>query len=129
MELAVGVVIVVALLFLLSVGEVLAPERLFLVKQATMLVDVFCCVLLFQLDSNCYCWRRCRQVLLGSSLGFCDRGRSSFHVVGKILIKVIRIVVVEIEMLRGVILWFMDFRDVNHEDFTAKILNFLVLFA
>ena len=54
-------------------------------------------------------------------------GGSSFHVVGKILVEVIR--VVEIEMLRGVILWFMDFRDANHEDFTAKILNFFVLFA
>jgi len=58
-----------------------------------------------------------------------DRGGSSFHVVGKILIEVIRIVVVEIKTLRGVILWFMDFRDANHEDFTAKILDFLVFFA
>ena len=56
-----------------------------------------------------------------------DHGGSSFQVVGKILVEVIR--VVEIEMLRGVILWFMDFRDANHEDFTAEILNFLVLFA
>ena len=56
-------------------------------------------------------------------------GGSSFHVVGKILVEVIRIVVVEIETLHGVILWFMDFRYANHEDFTAKILNFLVLFA
>jgi hypothetical protein len=62
-------------------------------------------------------------------LGFCDRGGSSSHVVGKVLVEVIRIVVVEIETLRGVILWFMDFGDANHEDFTAKILNFLVLFA
>jgi hypothetical protein len=83
--------------------------------------------LLFQLDSNCYCWRRCRQVLLGNSLGFCDSGGSSFHVVGKILIKVIRIVVVEVETLRGVVLRFMDFRDANHEDFTAKIFEFLGL--
>ena len=51
------------------------------------------------------------------------------HVVGKILVEMIRIVVIEIETLCGVILWFMDFRDANHEDFTAKILNFLVLFA
>ena len=51
--------------------------------------------------------------MLGGSLGFCDREWSSFHVVGKILIKVIRIIVVEIETLRGIILWFMDF--------TAKI--------
>ena len=69
------------------------------------------------------------QVLLGSSLGFCDCGGSSFHVVRKILVEVIRIIVVKIETLCGVILWFMNFRDVNHEDFTAKILNFMVLFA
>ena len=56
-------------------------------------------------------------------------GGSSFHVVGKILVKVIRIVVVEVETLREVVLGFMDFGDANHEDFTAKILNFLVLFA
>ena len=67
--------------------------------------------------------------MLGGSLGFCDHGRSGFHVVGKILVKIIRIVVVEVETLRGVILRFMDFRDANHEDFTAKILDFLVLFA
>ena len=129
MKVAVGVVIVVTLLFLLAVDEALAPERPLLVKQATTLVEIFCCVLLLQLDSNSYCWRRCRQVLLGSILGFCDRGRSSFHVVGKILVQVIRIVVVEIETLYGVIIWFMNFRDANYEDFTAKILNFLVLFA
>ena len=56
-------------------------------------------------------------------------GGSSFHVVGKILVQVIRIVVVEIETLCGVILWFMNFRYANHEDFMAKILNFMVLFA
>ena len=67
--------------------------------------------------------------MLGISLGFCDHGGSSFHDVGKILIKVIRIVVVEIEMLRGVILRFVDFGDASQEDFMAKILNFLVLFA
>ena len=67
--------------------------------------------------------------MLGSSLGFCDYGGSSFYIVGKILIVVIRIVVVKMETLCGVILWFMNFRDANHEDFTAKILNFLVLFT
>ena len=67
--------------------------------------------------------------MLGSSLNFCDRGRSSFHVVGKILVEIIIIVVIEVETLRGVILRFMDFGDANHEDFTVKILNFLVLFA
>ena len=51
------------------------------------------------------------------------------HVVGKVLDKVIRIVVVEVETLCGVILRFMNFGDANHEDFTAKILNLLVLFA
>jgi hypothetical protein len=128
-KVAVGVVVVVALLFLLVVGEALAPKRPFLVKQAMTLIEVFCCVLLFQLDSDCYCWRRCRWILLGSRLGFCDCGGSIFHVIRKILVEVIRIVVVEIETLRGVIIWFMNFRDENHEDFTAQILNFLVLFA
>ena len=51
------------------------------------------------------------------------------HVVGKILVEIIRIVVVEVETLRGVILGFMDFGDANHEYFTAKVLNVLVLFA
>ena len=67
--------------------------------------------------------------MLGSSLGFCDRGGSSFHVVGKIIVEIIRIVVVEIETLRGVILRFLDLGDVNHEDFTAKVLNLYVLLA
>jgi hypothetical protein len=128
-DVAVGVVVVVTLLFLLTIGEAPAPERPLLVKQATTLVKISCWVLFFQLHSNCYCWRRCRRILLGSSLGFCDRGESSFHVIGKILIEIIRIIVVEVETLRGVILRFMDFRDANHEDFTAKILDFLVLFA
>ena len=128
-EVAIGVVVVIALLFLLAVGEALASECPLLVKQATAFIKIFCWVLLFQLHSDCYCWRRCRQVLLGSGLGFCDCGGSSFYVVGKILIKVIRIVVVEVDTLRGVVLRFMDFRDANHEDFTAKILNFFVLFA
>ena len=48
-------------------------------------------------------------------------GGSGFHVVRKILVKVIRIVVVEIETLRGVILRFLDLGDVNHEDFAAKV--------
>ena len=71
--------------------------------------------------------------MLGSSLevalGFCDCGGSSSHVIRKILVEIIRIVVVEVETLRGVIVRFVDFGDANHEDFTAKILNFLVLFA
>ena len=75
-KVTIGVVVVVALLFLLTVGEALVPERPFLIKKATTLVEVFYCVLFFQLDSNYYCWRRCRQVLLDSSMGFCDRGRS-----------------------------------------------------
>ena len=73
-KVVVGVAVVVTLLFLLAIGEALALERPLLVKQATTLVEIFCCVLLLQLDSNSYCWRRCRQVLLGSSLGFYDRG-------------------------------------------------------
>ena len=46
-KVTIGVVVVVALLFLLTVGEALAPERPFLIKQVTTLVEVFCCVLLF----------------------------------------------------------------------------------
>ena len=63
------------------------------------------------------------------ALGFYDCGGSSFHVIGKILVEIIRIVVVEVETLRGVVLRFVDFGDANHEDFMAKILNLLVLFA
>ena len=62
-------------------------------------------------------------------MGFCDCGRSSFHVIRKVLVEIVRVVVVEVETLCGIILRFMDFGDANHEDFTAKILNFLVLFA
>ena len=117
------------MLFLLAVGDALARERPFLVKQAITLVEVFCSMLLFQLDGNYYCWRRCRWVLLGNSLGFCDCWGSSFHVIGKVLVEIIRIVVVEVETLRGIVLRFVDLGDANHEDFTAKVLNFLVLFA
>ena len=67
--------------------------------------------------------------MLDSSLGFCDCGRSSFHAVGKVLVEIIRIVVIEVETLRGVVLRFVDLRDANHDDFTTKVLNFLVLFA
>jgi len=128
-EVTVGEVVVVALLFLLAVGETLAPERPLLVKYATTLVKIFCWLLLFQLHSDGHCWRWCRRILLGSSLGLCDRGRGSFHVVGEILVEIIRVIVVEVETLRGVVLRFVDHEDANHEDFTAKILNFLVLFA
>ena len=128
-EIVVSVVVVVASVFLVTIGNMMAPERPLLVADMAALVEIFCCMLLFQLDSDCYCWRRCRQVLFGSSLGFGDRGGSSFHVVGKVLVEVIRIVVIEIETLHGVILWFMNFRDANHEDFLAQILDFLVLFA
>ena len=101
-EVAIGVVVAVALLFLLAIGETLTLECPLLVKQATTLVKIFCWVLLFQLHSDCHCWWRCRRILLGSSLGFCDCGRSSFHVVGKVLIEIIRIVVVEVETLRRI---------------------------
>ena len=57
-----------------------------------------------------------------SNLGFCDCRRSSFRVVGKVLVEIIRIVVVEVETLRGITLRF--FEDTNHEDFTAEVLNF-----
>ena len=54
-KVTVGVVVVVALLFLLAVGEAQVPKLPFLVKQVLTLMEIFCCVLLFQLDSNCYC--------------------------------------------------------------------------
>ena len=102
---------------MLAVGEALAPECPLMVKQATTLIKIFCWVLLFHLHSNCHCWRRCRQILLDSSLGFCDCGRSSFHVVGKVLV-----VVVKVETLCGITLRFLDFGD-------AMVLNLLVLFV
>jgi hypothetical protein len=40
-------------------------------------------------------------------LGFCDCRRSSFHIVKKVLVEIIRIVVVEVEMLRGIALEFL----------------------
>ena len=42
-KVAVGVVVVVALLFLLAVGEALAPKRPFLVKQAATLDSDYYC--------------------------------------------------------------------------------------
>ena len=51
--------------------------------------------------------------MLDSSLGFCDCGRSSFHVVGKVLVEIIRVVVVEVEMLRGITLRFLNFGDAD----------------
>ena len=44
-------------------------------------------------------------------------------------VEIIRVVVVEVETLRRIALKFLNFGDANHEDFTAKILNLLVLFA
>jgi hypothetical protein len=98
-----------------------------LVKQAVTHVEIFCWMLLFQLDSDSHCRRRGRWILLGSSLGLCDCGRSSFHVVGEVLVEIIRVIVIEVDTLCGIALRF--FGDTNHEDFTAEILNFLVLFA
>ena len=46
-KIAVGVVVVVTLLFLLEIGDALAPERPFLVKQAMTLVEIICWMLLF----------------------------------------------------------------------------------
>ena len=54
-------------------------------------------------------------------------GGSSFHVVGEVLVEIIRVIVIEVDTLRGIALRF--FGDTNHEDFTAEILNFFVLFA
>ena len=71
-EVVVGVVVVVALLILLTVGEALMPKSSLMVKQATMLVKIFRWVLLFQLHSDRHCWRRCKRILLGSSMDFYD---------------------------------------------------------
>ena len=60
-------------------------------------------------------------------MSFSDCGGSSFHVVGKVLVEIFGIVVIKVETLRGIALRF--FGDVNHEDFTVEVLNFLVLFA
>jgi len=57
-KVTIGVVVVVTLLFLLVVGEVLAPECPFLVKQATTLIEMFCWMLLVQLDGDGHRWRR-----------------------------------------------------------------------
>ena len=103
-------------------------NAIFLVEQATTLVEFFCWMLLFQLHGDYHRWRRCRQILLDGRLGLCDC-RSSFDVVGKVLVEIIRVIVVEVDMLRGITLRFLNFGDANHEDFSAKILNLLVLFA
>jgi len=92
-----------------------------------MFVEIFCWMLLTQLDGDGHRRWRSGWILLGSSLGFSDCGRSSFHVVGKVLIEIMRIVVVKVETLCGITPGF--FGDANHEDLTAKVLNFLVLFA
>ena len=47
-KVTVGVVVVIALLFLLAVSN--APKCPLMIKQATMLVEIFCYVLLLQLD-------------------------------------------------------------------------------
>ena len=62
-------------------------------------------------------------------MGFYDCRRSSLRVVGKVLVEIIRIVFIGVETLRGIILIFLNFGDANHEDFMAKILNFLILFG
>ena len=49
---------------------------------------------------------------------------SSFHVVGKVLVEIFEIVVIEVETLCGITLRF--FGDTNHEDFMAKVLNFFL---
>ena len=67
--------------------------------------------------------------MLNGRLGLCDCRRSSFDVVGKVLVEIIRVVVVEVDTLCGITLRFLNFGDANHEDFMAKVLNFLVLFA
>ena len=83
-EVTVGVVVVVALLFLKGVSEALMPERPLLVELATMFVEVLCWILLVQLDGDDHRWRkrRSRWILIGGSLGFCDCRRSSFHIEG-----------------------------------------------
>ena len=73
-----------------------------------MFIEIFCWMLFVQLDSDGHCWgrRRRRYILLGRDLGFCDCRRSNFHVVGKVLVEIIRIVVIEVKTLRGIALRF-----------------------
>ena len=59
-EVAVGVVVVVALLFLKAVSKALTPERPLLVELAMTFVEVFCRILLVQLDGDGHYWRRRR---------------------------------------------------------------------
>ena len=128
-EIAVGVVVVVALLFLKAVSKTLTPECPLLVELAMTFVEIFYWMLLVQLDGDGHRWRkrRSRWILIGGSLGFCDFRRSSFHIVGKVNVEIIKIVVIKVKTLRGITLRF--FGDMNHEDFMAKVLNFLVLFV
>ena len=56
-EVTVGVVVVVALLFVKAVSKELMPERPLLVELAMMFVEIFCWILLIQLDGDSLHWR------------------------------------------------------------------------
>ena len=51
-EVTVGVVVVVALLFLKGVSEALMPERPLLVELAMTFIEIFCRMLFVQLDGD-----------------------------------------------------------------------------
>ena len=60
-EVAVAVVVVVALLFLKAVIKALTPERPLLVELATTFTMIFCWMLLVQLHGDGHRWRRRRR--------------------------------------------------------------------
>ena len=55
-EIAVGVVIVVALLLLLMIGNTLVPELPFLIEHMSALVEILHHRLIYQLDDHCHVW-------------------------------------------------------------------------
>ena len=59
-EIVVGVVVVDALLFLKAVSKALTPERPLLVELVMTFVEIFCWMLLVQLDGDGHRWRRRR---------------------------------------------------------------------
>ena len=57
-EIVVGVVVVVASVFLVTIGNMMAPERPLLVADMAALVEIFRHRLIFQLNNNHYRWWR-----------------------------------------------------------------------
>ena len=103
-DIAVGVVVVVALLFLSTIGVTLAPKRPLLIAHVAALVKILRHRLVFQLDGGRHGWWSLGRVLLDGGFDFSDRRGSSFHVVGEVLVVVIGVVVVEVEALHRIII-------------------------